>query len=70
MAACVVSALYRYHEDAMIRVVDAAIEMARCAVDRNDYRDCQRRVCLMRLIGELYNYRLLDSASRGFWPPL
>ena len=63
LVACVISALYRYHEGAMVRVVDAAIERARCAVDRNDYRDCQRRVCLMKLLGELYNYRLLDSSS-------
>ena len=62
LVACVISALYRYHEGSMLRVVDAAIEMARCATDRNDYRECQRRICLMKLLGELYNYKLMDSA--------
>ena len=47
----------------MLRTADAAIERARCAVDRNDYREGQRRVCYMRLLGELYNYRLLDSST-------
>ena len=52
---------HRYHETEMLAVVDAAIERARAAVDRNDAREGQLRVCLMRLIGELYNYKLLDS---------
>ena len=99
LVACVVSALFRCHEASMLRFVDAAIERARCTVDRNDHREGQRRVCLMRaphdltsirhpesmmaflswwpscaafercvsaspagLLGELYNYKLLDSS--------
>ena len=62
LVACTASALYRYHEGAMLRLVDCAVERARCAVDRNDHREGQRRMCLMSLIGELYNYKLLDSS--------
>ena len=36
---------------------------SRAAIDRNDFRECQRRVCMMRLLGELYNYKLLDSSQ-------
>ena len=62
LVACVVSGLYRYQEAAMVRVVDAAVEALRCAVERNDYRESQQRACLARLVGECYNYRLLDAA--------
>ena len=37
LVACVLSALYRYHEAAMVRTVDAAVERARCATP---YRAC------------------------------
>jgi hypothetical protein len=49
----------------MVHVVDVAIERVRCAVDRNGYRDCQRRACLMKLLGELYNYRLVGSSGES-----
>ena len=39
-----------------------SVERARIAIDRNDYREGQRRVCLYRLMGELYNYKLMDSS--------
>ena len=62
LVASVVSGLCRYHEAAMLRFVDATLEAARLTVERNDFREAQRRVCLMRLIGELYNYQMVDSA--------
>jgi hypothetical protein len=52
-------------EGAMVHVVHVAIERVRCAVDRNDYRDCQRRACLMKLLGELYNYWLVGSSGES-----
>ena len=62
LLACVLSGLFRYQEVAVVRIVDGALEAFRCAIERNDYREGQMRACLARLIGELYNYRLLDSA--------
>ena len=46
-----------------MRLVDAALELVRLTVDRNDFREAQRRVCLMKLLGELYNYQLMDSST-------
>ena len=63
LVACVISGLARYHEPEMLRLVEATVEAARAAVERNDFREAQRRVCLMRLVGELYNYQLIDSST-------
>ncbi|KAL3931924.1 MAG: hypothetical protein SGPRY_000918 [Prymnesium sp.] len=62
LVACVVSGLARYHESEMYRLVDAVIERARLAVDLNDFRDAQRRACLLKLLGELYNYQMIDAS--------
>jgi regulator of nonsense transcripts 2 len=61
LVGCVVSGLYRYQEAAMVRIVDGAVEALRCALERNDYRESQARACLARLVGEFYNYRLINS---------
>lgn len=46
----------------MIRLVDTVIERVRLSVDLNDFREAQKRVCLVKLLGELYNYQLIDSS--------
>ena len=61
LVACVASGLYRHQQPAVLRIVDAVIERARSAIERNDFREAQRRACLVRLFGELYNYRLADT---------
>ena len=60
-SSCVASGLYRHQQPAVLRIVDAVIERARSAIQRNDFREAQRRACLVRLFGELYNYRLADT---------
>jgi len=63
LVACVASGLLKYQERVVLRVVDAAVERLRVALDRNDHRQLQSRTCLTKLVGELYAYRLLDSTA-------
>ena len=63
LVACRAAKLTRHLEGPMWRFVDAAVERCRLSIDRNDHREGRRRACLMRLLGELYNYRLLDSGA-------
>ena len=62
MIACVLSALAHHYENEMLRALDTALNLARCTVDRDDSREAQRRLSVMKLLGELYNYALLDSS--------
>ncbi|KAL1518668.1 hypothetical protein AB1Y20_002956 [Prymnesium parvum] len=63
IVASVISGLARYHEAEMLRLVDAVLERVRLSVDANDFREAQKRTCLVKLLGELYNYQLLDSPA-------
>ena len=38
LVACVASGLYRHQQPAVLRIVDAVIERARSAIERNDFR--------------------------------
>tara|TARA_B100000524_G_scaffold190556_1_gene98773 strand:- start:112 stop:3438 length:3327 start_codon:yes stop_codon:yes gene_type:complete len=63
LVACVASGLSKFQEAAVVRFVDVCTERLRCIIDRNDARDSQSRICLSKLMGEFYAYRLLDSDS-------
>jgi regulator of nonsense transcripts 2 len=53
--------LNRYHPDFVVSVVDQILEDIRRGLEQNVYSTNQRRVATAKFLGELYNYRLLNS---------
>lgn len=57
-----VSGLALYHEEIGIQVVDGVIEDIRLGLEVNLLKYNQRRVSMIKYIGELYNYRMVESS--------
>jgi regulator of nonsense transcripts 2 len=60
LLAVLLSALYRYHSDFVVRVIDNVIESIVLGLEQNDFRANQRRIAQVKYLGELYNYRMLE----------
>ena len=60
-AASVLSGIMSRHDGVAISVVDNIIESIKRGLELNDYRRNQRRVAVMRYLGELYNYSVIES---------
>ncbi|XP_030827970.1 regulator of nonsense transcripts 2 [Strongylocentrotus purpuratus] len=54
--------LVLYHDDAGIQVVDAILEDLRIGMEINYPKYNQRRVSILKFLGELYNYRMVESS--------
>ena len=61
LVASLASGLSRYHPSLGVRLVDAVLEEVRAGLEQNLPTAQQRRVAHVRLLGELYNYRLVSS---------
>uniref|UniRef100_A0A182YK23 MIF4G domain-containing protein n=1 Tax=Anopheles stephensi TaxID=30069 RepID=A0A182YK23_ANOST len=53
--------LNSYQEKAVIRVIDTVLEDIRAGLEIHDNKLAQRRVAMVKYLGELYNYQLVDS---------
>ncbi|GAB2225830.1 hypothetical protein Droror1_Dr00021597 [Drosera rotundifolia] len=62
LIASLTAGLSRYHDEFAVAVVDEVLEKIRLGLELNDYDMQQRRLAYMRLLGELYNYELVDSS--------
>jgi regulator of nonsense transcripts 2 len=60
LLATLLSALNRYHQDFVTRVIDNVLEFVVLGLEQNDFRFNQRRLAEVKYIGELYNYRMID----------
>ncbi|XP_055634093.1 regulator of nonsense transcripts 2 [Toxorhynchites rutilus septentrionalis] len=58
-----VSGLSSYQEKAVIKVIDAVFEDIRAGLEIHDTKLAQRRVAMAKYLGELYNYRLVESGN-------
>ena len=58
--AILLSALYRYHNEFAIGVIDTLIESIYFGLEQNDFIFNQRRIAEVKYLGELYNYRMLE----------
>ncbi|KAI0843228.1 ARM repeat-containing protein [Hypoxylon sp. FL0890] len=58
--AILLSAIYRYHPDFTVTVIDNVIESVIIGLEQNDFRFNQRRIAEVKYLGELYNYRMLE----------
>ncbi|KAG8526512.1 uncharacterized protein KY384_008712 [Bacidia gigantensis] len=62
LLAILLGSLNRYHQDFVIMVIDNLIEQVTLGLEQNDFKFNQRRLAEIRYIGELYNYKMVDSS--------
>ncbi|KAI9788052.1 MAG: hypothetical protein M1816_007264 [Peltula sp. TS41687] len=61
LLAILAGALYRYHQAFVIGAVDDLLEYITIGLEQNDFRYNQRRISEVKYLGELYNYKMVDS---------
>ncbi|KAI0020231.1 MIF4G domain-containing protein [Xylariomycetidae sp. FL0641] len=61
--AILLSAIYRYHPDFAVMVIDNVIESVTFGLEQNDFKFNQRRIAEVKYLGELYNYRMLEHPT-------
>ena len=61
LLAIILGALYRFHFDFTVTVLDELLERITVGLETNDFKYNQRRIAEVRYLGELYIYRLVDS---------
>ncbi|CAI2187929.1 7012_t:CDS:10, partial [Funneliformis geosporum] len=61
LMAVLASGLNRYHSDFGVALVDRVIEDIRISLEQNIFKHNQRRIATVKYLGELYNYRMVDS---------
>ncbi|PWW73941.1 ARM repeat-containing protein [Tuber magnatum] len=59
--AILVGALGRYHQDFAYSVIDEVLEQISLGLEQNNFKHNQRRIAQVKYLGELYNYKLIDS---------
>ena len=59
--AVIVRALHRYHQDFAYGVIDELLEQISVGLEENNFKHNQRRVAQVKYLGELYNYKMVDS---------
>lgn len=61
LLAVLMGSLYRYHQDFVIMVIDNLLEQITLGLEINDFKFNQRRLAEVKYLGELYNYKMVDS---------
>ena len=61
LLAVLIGALYRYHQAFAIGVIDNVLEQITLGLEQNDFKFNQRRTAEAKYLGELYNYKMVDS---------
>ena len=61
LLAILVGALFRYHQDFVISIIDSLLESITLGLEQNDFKFNQRRIAEVKYLGELYNYKMIDS---------
>jgi regulator of nonsense transcripts 2 len=62
LLAVLLGALYRYHQSFAVGVIDNILENVTLGLEQNDFKFNQRRIAEVKYLGELYNYKMVDSA--------
>lgn len=60
--AIILGALNRYHQEFAITVIDDLLESITLGLEINDFKFNQRRIAEVKYLGELYVYKMVDSA--------
>ena len=61
LLAVLLSGLFRYHQDFFISILDSLLEQVTLGLEQNDFKFNQRRIAEVKYLGELYNYKMVDS---------
>lgn len=61
LLAVLVGSLHRYHQDFVIMIIDNLLELITIGLEQNEFKYNQRRIAEVKYLGELYNYKLIDS---------
>ncbi|KAL2419267.1 Regulator of nonsense transcripts 2 [Exophiala dermatitidis] len=61
LLAVLLQGLFRYHQDFAIGVIDNVLEQITLGLEQNDFKFNQRRIAEVKYLGELYNYKMIDS---------
>ncbi|CAO3634305.1 unnamed protein product [Cunninghamella blakesleeana] len=61
LMAILASGLNKYHSDFGMQVVDSVVEEIRIGMEQNIFKHNQRRIAVVKYLGELYNYRMIDA---------
>jgi regulator of nonsense transcripts 2 len=59
----IAASLLRYHPDFVITMVDSVFEHIRSGLEMNLFVHNQRRLAMVRYLGELYNFRVIETAT-------
>lgn len=62
LLAVMLGALYKFHVDFAISIIDEVLERIITGLETNDFKYNQRRIAEVKYLGELYIYRLVDSS--------
>jgi len=62
LLAVLIGSLYRYHQDFVVMVIDCLLENITLGLEQNDFKFNQRRLAEVKYLGELYNYKMVDSS--------
>ncbi|KAL9125094.1 MAG: hypothetical protein Q9217_005648 [Psora testacea] len=62
LLAILIGSLNRYHQDFVVMVIDNLLEQITLGLELNDFKFNQRRLAEVRYLGELYNYKMVDSS--------
>lgn len=61
LLAILVKGLSCYHHEFTIKLVDNILEQIRIGLEENNYKHNQKQIALLRYLGELYNYKIIDT---------
>ena len=59
----IAASLMRYHPDFVISLVDSVFEYIRVGLEMNLFVHNQRRLAMVRYLGELYNFRVIETVT-------
>lgn len=61
--AILLASLRKYHRAFVISLMDSLFEEILRACERNDFKESQRRIALIKFIGECYNFKVVHTAT-------
>jgi regulator of nonsense transcripts 2 len=61
--AILLASLREYHRPFVVKVIDAIFEEIIRQSERNDFKESQRRVAMMKFIGECYNFKVIHTQT-------
>lgn len=62
LLAILIGSLNRYHQEFVVSVIDGLLEQIILGLEQNDFKFNQRRLAEVRYLGELYNYKMVESS--------